>query len=77
VTSTLGITQTRSAKLGAALRERLARHGFGHSRAGRGPGRHVVEASREISDVVRAVSETSGAQAGLRMQRQLAYLTWF
>jgi len=37
---------------------------------------HVVGGSREISDVVRASSETTSAQASLRLQRQVALLTW-
>jgi hypothetical protein len=37
---------------------------------------HVVGGSREISDVVRAISETTATQVGLRLQRQVAILTW-
>jgi hypothetical protein len=37
---------------------------------------HVVGGSREISDVVRTISETTSAQASLRLQRQIAVLTW-
>lgn len=37
---------------------------------------HVVGGSREISDVVRTISETTNAQANLRLQLQVAILTW-
>jgi hypothetical protein len=37
---------------------------------------HVVGGSREISDVVRAVSETTATQSSLRLQRWVAILTW-
>jgi hypothetical protein len=36
----------------------------------------VVSGSREITEVVRAMSEMSSAQASLRLQRQVAVLTW-
>lgn len=37
---------------------------------------YVVAGSREISDVVRTISETTSAQASLRLQRWVAILTW-
>lgn len=37
---------------------------------------YVVVGSREISDIVRTISETTSAQASLRLQRWVAILTW-
>ena len=37
---------------------------------------HSPKGSRELTNVVRAMSETTSAQANLRLQRQLAFLTW-
>lgn len=37
---------------------------------------YVVSGSREISDVVRTISETTSTQASLRLQRWVAILTW-